>query len=200
MGPFSKKPSEPQVNQSDSTRVDPAHETLPSTSAQPVVQKAKHSKALSFVSVLFLLMLLVAGVMTYMWYDQKSQAESLTEDISASETVIENLKSRMNNDVGLTPEPVPSNVKSDDDMIQDAVVIYNHAFTASEKTEYEVAVSKKDGVFAIAKLSEKSSAAGATCILKKVDGSWLVIYCGQSAPLQVELDARGVPKTFMTGV
>ncbi len=196
MGPFSKKPSEPQVNQSDSTRVDPAHETLPSTSEQPVVQKAKHSRALSFVSVLFLLMLLVAGVMTYMWYEQKSQAESLTEDISASEATIENLKSRMNNDVGLTPEPVPSNVKSDDDMIKDVVIAYNHAFVASEKTQYTVNVTKKEGAFAWASFGTVPPESGAKCLLKKVDNIWLVLICSQNTPSQADFDKWGVPKDF----
>ncbi len=83
MGPFSKKPSEPQANRADSTRVDPAHETLPSTSAQqPVVRKERHSKSFSFVSVLFLLMLLVAGVMTYLWYNQTADIDTLNREIA----------------------------------------------------------------------------------------------------------------------
>ncbi|MEO5691278.1 MAG: hypothetical protein ABIQ64_03780 [Candidatus Saccharimonadales bacterium] len=82
MGPFSKKPSEPPINQQQTTPVDPGHETLPSASTQPVVRKEKHSKAFSFVSVLFLLTLLGAGVMTYLWYNQSADVESLNNEIS----------------------------------------------------------------------------------------------------------------------
>lgn len=198
MGPFSKKPSESQVNQQDTTRVDPAHETLPSASTQPVVHKEKHSKAFSFVSVLFLLTLLGAGIMTYLWYNQSADVDSLNQELSQTKSEQVALQKQVADlkKAGTSELATETVTKSEDDMIKEAVVAYNHAFVAAEKTKYTVNVTKKEGVFARASYGTVPPETGAKCLLKEVDNLWLVLTCSQNEPNQADLDKWGVPKNF----
>lgn len=202
MGPFSKKPDEqaassdaPVSNVSNDTSTQPVDTTPAVAPAQPV---KKHSKALSFVSILFLLMLLAAGVMTYLWYDQKSQVDSLRADVEAAEKTAADLRENATK-VDNPDEPVAVEM-TDDDQIKEATITYQHTFKATEKTQYAVTITKKEAEFARVSFAPiPSEGGGAACLLKKVDGTWLVLFCGQSTPEQSELDKWGVPKTFMTG-
>ena len=94
---FSKKPSTQDNVTRDSvsndTSTQPVMAQSPQTPMnQPVVKKEKHSRAFSFVSILFLLTLLGAGVMTYMWYNQATEVESLNKEITQLKSEQEVLK------------------------------------------------------------------------------------------------------------
>lgn len=169
-----------------------------SSANQPVVKKEKHSRAFSFVSILFLLTLLGAGVMTYMWYNQSADIESLNREITQAKAEQETLKNQVSelrkaNGAEVVVEAV---TETDDDMIKAEVVSYNQAFKDSEDKQFTVAVTKKTGLFAWASYGLVQSESGGKCLLKKVDTNWVVLYCGQNTPPQTDLDSWGVPKDF----
>lgn len=66
--------------------------------SEPVLTKEKHSRAFSFVSILFLLTLLGAGVMTYLWYNQTAEVDSLSREVAQLKSEKEIIKNR-----GATP-------------------------------------------------------------------------------------------------
>lgn len=202
---FSKKPS----SQDNITRESVSNDTTQpvttepiaqSSTTPPVVHKEKHSRAFSFVSVLFLLMLLVAGVMTYLWYNQAADVDSLKQELGQAKTDQDALKKQVADlKKDGTTDVVTEPAKSDDDLIKEAVITYNHAYKDAEKQQYTVIVTKKEGAFAWASFGTVPPSGGAKCLLKKVDSTWLVLLCGQDTPLQSDLDKWGVPKSFTTG-
>ena len=203
MGPFSKKSDEQAAAQTDSPSANVSNDTTPpttlTTAPEPLVKKEKHSKAFSFVSVLFLLMLLVAGVMTYLWYDQKTRVEGLESEIDGAEQTVTSLRSELTKASGANPDTSvasPAPVKTDEELIKQAVTAYHHAYKGAENEKYTIGVTKKDNSFAWAGISSIPPEGGAKCILKKVDNTWVVLLCGQSAPSQDDIDRWGIPKEF----
>lgn len=199
MDMFSKKPSSQEVVTKDTEGEALPHPVDTTPQAAPVVKKEKHSKAFSFVSVLFLLAILGVGVMAYLWYDQKAAVESMQAEVDAAETTVSNLRTQLgkvnNSDPNGSVSSGPQQL-SDDDEIKREVIAYNHAYVAAEKTQYTVNVTKKEGAFAWASFGTVPPEGGAKCLLKKVDGLWVILYCGQDTMSQVELDKWGVPKGF----
>lgn len=205
MDMFSKKPSTQDTVTKDTSDTIPSEPvTTATTPTQPLVTKEKHSKAFSFVSVLFILMILAVGVMTYLWYNQKADYDSLQNEITASEATITGLRTQLGKlnkenttlEDTVVDQATGANAASDDDQIKKAVVVYNHAYVAAEKTQYTVNVTKKEGAFAWASFGTVPPEGGAKCLLKKVDSVWVILYCGQDTMSQSELDKWGVPKGF----
>jgi hypothetical protein len=200
MDMFSKKPSSQETVTKDTTDGELPHpvDTTTQTTA-PVVKKEKHSRAFSFVSMLFLLAILGVGVMAYLWYDQKSTVDSMQAEVDAAEATVTNLRTQLGKANSSDPNGSISSgplQQSDDDLIKQAVIAYNHAYVAAEKTQYTVNVTKKESVFAWASFGTVPPEGGAKCLLKKVDGLWVILYCGQDVMPQAELDKWGVPKGF----
>ena len=199
MDMFSKKPSSQEVVTKDTEGEALPHPVDTTPPAAPVVKKEKHSRAFSFVSVLFLLAILGVGVMAYLWYDQKAAVESMQAEVDAAETTVSNLRTQLGKANDSDPNGSVSSGPlqlSDDDEIKREVVAYNHAYVAAEKTQYTVNVTKKEGAFAWASFGTVPPEGGAKCLLKKVDGLWVILYCGQDTMFQAELDKWGVPKGF----
>lgn len=106
MGLFSKKPASSVSNdtpvdneQAFGSSVSP--DTKESTQPRPVDARSpqppvkKHSRAFSFVSILFLLTILGAGVMTYLWYNQRLDSDSLNNELSQAKAEISTLQKQV---------------------------------------------------------------------------------------------------------
>lgn len=206
MGPFSKKSDEQTQSQNNTTPGSVSNDTAPAemvttaATPQPVVKKEKHSRAFSFVSVLFLLALLGAGVLAYMWYNQMAEVTSLNTELTQAKSDQDILKKQVA-DLKKDGSAVPVTetvAKSDDDMIKEAVAVYNHAYQGNEKTKYNVTVTKKDTSFAHTSVNSSSEGSGFACWLKKVDGAWLVLVCGQDNPSQEQINRWGIPKEYVS--
>ena len=197
MDMFSKKPSSQEVVTKDTNEAELPH-PVQTTTPTPVVPQEKHSKAFSFVSVLFLIMILAVGVMTYLWYNQMADVDSLNSELTQAKSEQDVLKQQIADlKKDTTSEPATETVtKSDDDIIKEEVTVYNQAYKDSEDKQFVVSVTKKSGSFAWASFGLVQSESGGKCLLKKVDTSWAVLFCGQSTPAQAELDKWGVPKGF----
>lgn len=200
---FSKKSS----NVSNDTVSTPRQMTATvDTPAQTVaVPKEKHSRAFSFVSVLFLLALLTAGVMAYMWYGQKADNIQLNNDISSAksaqaalQTQVDKLKKQNANLGNAVVDQVANGdtTKSDDDLIKAAVTAREHARKAGTDTKFTISSVRKELPFARASVNLEPMG-GYACVLKKADDTWVILFCGQSIPSQTELDIWGVPSTIL---
>ncbi len=176
--------------------------TIPSPTS---VVKEKHSRAFSFVSVLFLLTLLGAGVMAYLWYNQKADVDQLNNEVASAKSgqvtlqaQIDKLK-KQNANLGNAVVDTVANgttVKSDDDVIKATVTARAHARKDGADDKITITYVKKELPFARAGVSVEP-AGGYACWLKKADDIWIILFCGQAPPLQAELDSWGVPNTIL---
>lgn len=82
---------------------------------------------------------------------------------------------------------------TDDESIVAVVMAYAHLREGSENARLNIQVSKKVQSFVRAGLMSDEGTGGYACVLKKSDGLWVVLFCGQGTSLQDELDAWGVP-------
>lgn len=177
-------------------------------SAQQYVMKEKRSRALPVVSVMFLLMTLVAGAMTYLWYGQQQAASAYQTDIaslkserSQLQTNIDTLKKQ---DANLAENTVvdqatkDSASKSDQQLIADSIEAYVHAQTAYASSTVEVnTINYKAGATVVlVPYTTKNPIGGLGCIVKKSDSVWVVVSCGQGMPDQQVLTAFGIPSNF----
>ncbi len=194
------------------TPKSPDATTQPSTSpasdaAKPVldVPKEKHSRAFSFVSMLFLVMLLVAGIMSYLWYGQSQQASGYQNDISSLRKETESLRTtiaalkKQNANLGDAVVDQVANgtaTQTDDEAIRAVVGARVHAYKDGADDKFTITYVKKEVPFARVGVSVEP-AGGYACWLKKADDIWLVLFCGQAPPLQAELDIWGVPSSIL---
>lgn len=184
--------------QTETARTRPAE-------AKPVV-KERHSRAFSFVSMLFLLALLAAGVMTYLWYNQKTQSDSLGSDISnarATESTlraqIDKLKKQNANLGNAVVDQVANGdggQQTDDDRIKAVVSAWIKGHKDGADDQFSFNYIKKEAPFARAGVSLQPSGEY-SCWLKKSEDVWLVLFCGQAPPQQSELDIWGVPNSIL---
>lgn len=195
---FSKKPlsQDNDTNQSvsnDTTQPERT-QTIAQPSTTPVVHKEKHSRAFSFVSVLFLLMLLVAGIMTYLWYNQAADVDSLKSELSQAKSEQDVLRKQvadLKKDEPLAPG-TEAVTKSDDDLIKEATGAYKHAQKFGANTKLTFSGIQKNLPFAKVSVAVEGSG-GYACWLKKSDNVWVVMFCGQQLPEQEDLDTWGMP-------
>lgn len=175
------------------------------TAAEKPPVKEKHSRAFSFVSMLFLLALLAAGVMTYLWYNQKTQVDSLNADLRSLKSTETSLRSQIdklkkqNANLG---NAVVDQVANGDESLSDAeqikklVVAHEHARVAAVDAQYTVGEPSIQGDFAKVGMSSPDGP-GWRCLVKKVDGMWVILACGQQDPAENDLKAWGVPAGFL---
>ena len=174
--------------------------------------KEKHSRAFSFVSVLFLLMILIAGIMTYLWYNQQQIANGYQADITALQSEkgqlqasIDKLKKQNANLGNAVVDQVANNSaeKSDKELLVASVKAYVHAQAASANSTVEVdTINYKTGAtIVLVPYTAKNPTGGqGGCIVKKSDAAWVVIACGQGLPDQATLTLFGIPSSFRTSL
>jgi hypothetical protein len=202
---FSKKPSDQDNVTRDSVSNDTPTQPVVTQPVQPpvnqpVVKKEKHSRAFSFVSVLFLLTLLGAGVMTYMWYNQTAEVESLNQEIAQLKSEQEALKKQLamadeaSPDTATTPEPT-----TDEAQLTETATARYYAEVLSKNPDpnLKITISKLEQSFA--RVAVTGSDNSTSCIYKKVDGTWVWLYCAQAQTTETQdLDKRyGVPASII---
>lgn len=186
--------------------VTPETKTTPITTPSSVpLEKEKHSRAFSFVSTLFLLSLLAVGVMTYLWYYQKQQAISYQADNSAVnsekaslQAQIDKLKKQNANLGNAVVDQAANGAMTDDEQIIAATKAYSHGQTSIGNASVSVVIHKKQDNFARAGVTVNNQY-GFSCILKKADDTWMVLYCTQSeTETTKQLNQQfGVPSTVI---
>jgi hypothetical protein len=167
---------------------------------QPVVKKEKHSRAFSFVSILFLLTLLGAGFLAYLWYDQAAEVESLNQEITQLKSEQEALKKQLamadeaNPDTATTSEPT-----TDEAQLTETATARYYAEVLSKNPDpnLKITISKLELPFA--RVGVTGSDNGTSCIYKKVGDTWVWLYCTQAQTIETQdLDKRyGVPASII---
>ncbi len=165
------------------------------TRPQPVVkEKKKYSKALSFVSVLLLLAILGAGIMSYFWYDQSQKLEAVRDELSAAENTIPNSRNKS----AVPAEDTVPTATDDKALIIAAVTAAVNAPVSAKDSKVTVNVMKQGAEFAYTNAAFEGGG-GAAYILKKIDDTWTVIFSGQEAVDQETIDRYGIPAEYRSG-
>ena len=203
---FSKKPSnqdnvtQNSVSNDTSTQPVVTQPVQPTVVNQPVVKKEKHSKAFSFVSILFLLTLLGAGFLAYLWYNQTAEVDSLNQEITQLKSEQEVLKKQLatSNEV-TTDSDVATEPATDEAQITEMATARYYAEVLSKNPDpnLKITISKLEQSFA--RVAVTGSDNSTSCIYKKVDGSWVWLYCAQAQTTETQdLDKRyGVPASII---
>jgi hypothetical protein len=96
------------------------------------------------------------------------------------------------------PPPPTAAAPSDNDLVIAAVKANCSAPNGIDISKGSFAVKKLTAPFATATVNCTGSAGGALTILKKVNGSWVIIYQGQQAPGKDIIDKYAIPKDFQS--
>lgn len=154
---------------------------------------------------LFISALVLAGVFLFLWQSQKSATNAKQASIDATQTEMADLKKRLTElksdlakQTNPTPKTEPEPVVDDEAQIKHATKAYVHAQVGSESATLSVNLTKRLDNFA--RVSVSTGEVGYACVLKKSDQIWLVIFCGQSSPVQDELNRWGVPLKIVEGL
>lgn len=202
MNPFARKPqssstetNNEQVQPSEPNSVGTGQQSTYQQPAVPAPVVKKHSRAFSFVSILFLLALLGAGVMTYLWYDQVAQVNNLNQEVAQLKTDLETLQTRLN--TVDSRSSVLDVAPSDEELIRQSLTSYYHSIDKENTgAKVDVLINKQIEEFANVTLRVDGSYRSG-CILKKSSLMWTVLYCGTGAPQSSDVERWGAPETVI---
>lgn len=149
--------------------------------------------------VLFIVVLVIAAVMAYLWWQAANDATMQRQAAAHAKTVAKATDAQqIDKDTPATVDPAKTGAVDDDDAAIIAMTgAYAHSMKGSETAKYNIAIVKKELPFARTTVNGVDEIGGYTCVLKKTDGIWLILFCGQSSPLQEELDKWGVPASIL---
>lgn len=178
--------------------------------------KANKSKMPIILGSCLGMAVLLAGVFFYLWMSQSSEVSRLKEVETSNRQKIESLQGQVSEIVSdnkadsedktdtATPDPETSNdgstSSSDADETKSIIEMtsaHAHARVGSENAKLNIQIVKKQPSFARVSVMVEEGVGGYACVLKKSDNIWLVLFCGQGAPLQSELDQWGVPASII---
>lgn len=164
----------------------------------PVVkEKKKHSKAFSFVSVLFLLAILGTGVMTYFWYYAENRLDDARNEVSTLQSSLSSADAKLT-DLPADTEPTESNATDNDKAaIEQAVIAAVQARVANEEVKPQVNILKQNAEWAYVGVGFGEG--GARNILKKVNDTWVIVSGGNGEVPQEDIDAYGIPEEYQSG-
>lgn len=159
---------------------------------------------LPVLSVVVVLALVAAGMAVYFWRQAVHEVaveRKAADAASAKVTSLEALQDKQaTNEAQTPPSPENENVPSGDgaSAVQ-TVVAYARAQQGGENATVNATLVKELDNFArVSVMSE--GAGGYTCVLKRSEGIWLIVFCGQSAPLPDVLALWSVPDTMLNGL
>ena len=166
-----------------------------------IIPKKSNTKKILLISVAIVLVASLAGFAGWAYIDGQSardEAASLNKELSTSKATVAKLRVDAAKAADETDQkPAEAPVVKDEDAVIAAAKAYAHAPKNNEKDDVKITVAKLETSFARVSVSVEGAMGGYSCTLKKVDGIWLVLFCGQSAPLQDELDKYGVPASVI---
>lgn len=166
---------------------------------------AEKSRKDLILGILLALAVVGIGILIYLWQVQVGEVSARKADVTKAENTIKSLKKQLtsqsiakeaasqDNDQQVTTQP---QVDSDEVLIKKTVTAHAHLRLGSETNVITVQQVKQDNNFARASVST-GEIGGYACVLKKADGIWLILFCGQGLPLQSELDQWGVPASML---
>lgn len=197
LGDVKKQPVTPVVETSSPPQ--------PPQNAPVVKEKKKNSKAFSFVSILLLLTLLGAGIMTYLWYNQNQDVDGLKNDNASLRAEADNLRT-----IGLTQKVTDDTTEAVAVPQEQQVAIAASTYFCTiknfgcEKVDSKITKiqEQKTSQAGFAIVRAASATGGITNLyLKSIDGiKWTVIFDGQAKPPQTVVDRFEIPTEFVNAV
>ena len=165
------------------------------------LQKKETHKLTLVLSVLLALALLGCAVLGYLLLRQSDETARLQTTIDTNTREIETLKAETK-DTGKrtddTSAAAMDHPEDDSTVIITTVGAYSHSRVSDEHAKLSIKVTKKELPFARVAVSGDEGT-GYACVLKKSDDIWIVLFCGQGAPLKSDLDQWGVPDSIIAG-
>lgn len=167
-------------------------------------QPVKSSRKLLYgMAVVLGVAIILAGVFAYVWMNESKEVSRLQESLATSNQKINALsqsvgdadKKDLNNTSSSEMLDDAVNSDNDNNAIIKAVSAHAHARVDSKNAKLTIVIAKKELPFARVSVSTEE-AGGYSCVLKKGDDVWIVLFCGQSPPLQEDLDQWGVPQSI----
>lgn len=184
---------EPVVEDSTDEEVAPA--------PGPANEGSSGGRKLFLIAVIVLVIAGLGGLGAWAYLDgqsARSQVSSLKQGLEAARADAAKLRADAVKTADTTDqEPADIPAVKDEDAVIAAAKAHAHAPKNNEKDDVKITVAKLEASFARVSVSVEGAMGGYSCTLKKVDGIWLVLFCGQSAPLQDELDKYGVPASVI---
>jgi hypothetical protein len=188
---------------------DPKKTATPETTMVPGMKPSpvspdtgKRRRAFSFVGVLFLLALLGVGIMTYLWYDQKTAVDAKLDELNASTQTITTLNAELQ-------KLKKAADKSDDELIGETCIAYvasfthsraisSGTFTITQKNPPTITIVKKEPPFALVRL-EYPEVTPSRCVVKKTNGIWIPYYSGTGVSSATEdtLNSIDMPDSLL---
>ena len=169
---------------------------------QPELVRKKKSGKNVAMWVLAILVIALGGI-AYWQYSMANQAktdkESATTQSATLQNKVSNLEGQLKtatttqSTVSQTTTTSTTSTKTDAEMITSVVTSYLHGQKGNANAKVEMSIEKMELPFARASVDGMY-----TCVLKKVDGVWLQLYCAQGASdfTQTQDEVYEVPKSI----
>ncbi len=178
----------------------------------PLKKKSRHWRKPVVLSIV-LILLVAVGVIASLWQraaDEAAAQRKATEILVAKVTSLEAAQQRVASpdEAITTTKPEQTNSSGTQNGTSSGVttsspvataIAYSRAQHGSENATLNGTVVKQSGAFARVGITTDSTG-GYACVLKQSDGIWLVIFCGQAAPLPNQLAPWGVPADMLDGL
>lgn len=188
MEPMEREDSSTYVNQ-EPAKPETHEEPRPVTPSEP--PKKKSGKAVAILTLLFVLTLAGAGIMTWLWYQQNGQLDDVRSDLAVARNDVQRLESAAKAEDAMDESDSVTTDTSDNDseaIVKAALAFANAPVNAGQ---VKATISKQVKEFAYVNIATQGS--GYYVILKNVDNMWVPILSGNGEQTQERLDTYGVP-------
>jgi uncharacterized protein HemX len=123
------------------------------------------------------------GALAYWQYSEATQAKndkaSAATQVTSLKSQVTSLQSQLKTTTTELASQSTTSTKTDAEMITDVVTQYVHGQKGNSNANVTVTIDKQ--ILPFARAQVVSGVSGFACILKKVDGTWLQLYCAQGA-------------------
>ena len=204
-GTYSEQPETYETADGTPTTLSEARAETAGTTAPVVVSKRCSPVGKWLLAGLAVLALVGLGALAYwFWNDAqtaKSELDSTKQQLTSAQASLKKAQvdaasNKKTNTAGATNTAPTTVVKSEDEQIQAAALAYQHAGKGTETAKYTVTVTKKELPFARVNMAS-AEGPGFYCILKKADGLWMPLVCGQGAPGEMDIARWGIPGSMV---
>lgn len=148
-----------------------------------------------------LVVLLISGlgaVAYWQWAEAQNAKQELGNtqgQLQSAQADLAKASEKKNDETTLVAEKT----KTDKELITESVVAYWHAAKGAEKDKLTTTVDKLELPFARTSVGIVGGAGGVSCISKKSDDLWLVLFCAQGTSPETEalMTKYGVPESII---
>ncbi len=169
--------------------------------AVPVAAAKTGNSKLPWI-LLVIVVLLLSAALYWLFMQKQSVNDSLTASKKDLQTAQASLSASNDKLASVqaadakNAADVQKSVPTDNDLLMSTTTAYAQGKVGSENAKVTVAVAKTSLPFARTTVAV-AGGSGYTCVLKKSNNIWLVIFCGQAAPIDDTFKVWGVPDNFM---